>query len=120
MAVRILVVDDDLAIQEFMLRALIGEGYDAKVASNGAEALQIIPQFMPNLILLDMKMPVMDGWQFLEIHCQQPHYIPVIALSAHVTDTSSLRCVSEFVPKPFELDNLFFLIEKHVGAPQSG
>jgi DNA-binding response OmpR family regulator len=117
MAARILVVDDDLAIQEFMSRALKAEGYEAKIASNGAEALKIMPEFTPQLILLDMKMPVMDGWEFLKIHCQKVSNIPVIALSAHVTDRSSLGCVADFLPKPFELDNLFAAIENTLALP---
>jgi CheY-like chemotaxis protein len=111
----ILVVDDDVAIQEFVGRALKAEGYQFVLASNGAEALEAVEIHQPSLILLDMRMPVLDGWGFLKVYCEQSEpRAPVIAFSAHVTGDAPLLCASELLPKPFDLDKLFDLIAKHV------
>lgn len=58
---RILVVDDELDIREFVQYNLVKEGYDVACAANGREAVEVAAEFRPHLILLDMMMPVMDG-----------------------------------------------------------
>ena len=61
---RVLVVDDDLSIQGFLAEALADEGYGVRTAANGREALAILREWRPDLILLDLMMPEMDGWEF--------------------------------------------------------
>ena len=63
MSHRILLVDDEIDILEFVRYNLVREGYEVRTAQNGAEALKIAAGFRPHLILLDMMMPVMDGAQ---------------------------------------------------------
>ena len=63
-AERILIVDDDESIRQIVRICLTDEGYDVVEAPNGQVALNKLNEFMPNLILLDLRMPVMDGWEF--------------------------------------------------------
>src|SRR5215831_9417053 len=78
----ILFVDDDESIREFVSMALTDEGYDVITASHGAAALDMVRQNKPALILLDMRMPIMDGWAFLKAYEQTPGpHVPVIALT---------------------------------------
>ena len=61
----ILVVDDDASLREQIVALLRDEGYRTLAAANGREALDVLERDTPKLILLDLSMPVMDGWQFL-------------------------------------------------------
>ena len=63
---KILVVDDDPAICQMLSLGLTNEGYEVKTAENGEVALQIIPEFEPHIIILDIMMPVMDGYELCE------------------------------------------------------
>jgi CheY-like chemotaxis protein len=107
----ILVVDDDPGIVSFLELALLDEGYKVRAAGNGKEALDQVGAFRPDLILLDMNMPVMDGWEF----CQQLRRkgsegaVPVIVMTAASEAPSRSLDVDAqgFLGKPFNLDSLF-------------
>ena len=66
LVIRLLVVDDDPTIREMLEMLLDSEGYQVATASNGADALDVLSDIHPDVILLDMKMPVMDGWEFMD------------------------------------------------------
>ena len=70
--VRVLIVDDEPDIRATVSAMLEIEGYDVSEAANGADALQVFEERAPDVILLDMRMPVMDGWQFAEAHRPYP------------------------------------------------
>ncbi len=109
----ILVVDDDPSIVEFVSEALAQEGYFVVTANNGAVALELTRQYDPALVLLDMKMPVLDGLGFLARYCsQQGAPAPVIAMSAHIRMPLDLVCARTFLEKPFNLDDLLGTIEQ--------
>lgn len=82
---RILLVEDEAMLQEILSERLILRNFDVTVANNGAEALKQVSELQPDLILMDMRMPVMDGWETTrqiradEATCS----IPIIALTAH-------------------------------------
>jgi CheY-like chemotaxis protein len=80
----VLVVDDDPAIRAFVSELLVDEGYEVRAATNGRDALTVLASWRPDVILLDLMMPEMDGWAFLAT--QQRHLelvcIPVIVMSA--------------------------------------
>jgi two-component system chemotaxis response regulator CheY len=113
----ILFIDDDESIREFVMMALTDEGYEVSTAPHGAAALDLINRGQPNLILLDMRMPVMDGWAFLKAYddTPQPH-APIIALTAsrNSPDTQVPPEVSGFLAKPFDLNDLIALIGQHL------
>jgi CheY-like chemotaxis protein len=80
----VLVVDDDRDIRDALQEILTGEGYTALAAANGAEALQLLKRFRPQVILLDLNMPVMDGGDFRLVQRLDPllRQIPIVVLTA--------------------------------------
>lgn len=114
---RILVVDDDDDLVDIIEEILVSEGYLVDRAPNGLEALKVISRSMPDLILLDMKMPVMDGWQFAqEYKCRPEHSAPIVVVTAAESAQKRARDVSAvgWLGKPFNLDELIDLVKKRV------
>jgi two-component system chemotaxis response regulator CheY len=108
---RVLVVEDDDAIALVLEDLLAGEGFDVQRAPDGAVALSMLELFRPNVILLDLMMPVMDGWTFrvrqrsLE---ETLAAIPVVVLSGArgaVAAGAELEAAAVVI-KPFALDTL--------------
>jgi CheY-like chemotaxis protein len=113
---QVLVVDDDRMLREVLIGALEDEGYTVRAARNGREALALLEHWQPDLILLDLMMPEMDGWTFRSRQLQLPDWadIPVIVLSAGPNlryGVDSLRSTAIF-PKPFDLDLLLAAVDK--------
>jgi CheY-like chemotaxis protein len=112
---RLLVVDDDPAIREMLEMLLDSEGYEVATATNGADALEALPRVHPDLILLDMKMPVMDGWEFMDHYRTLPDATaPVVVFSA-AQDTGRRAAevgARAFVAKPFAIDDLLRVLEE--------
>jgi two-component system OmpR family response regulator len=121
---RILVVDDEPQVCA-MLGELLGEiGYAVKTAMRGAEALQIVPTFEPNVVLLDLQMPGMSGLQVLD-HLRRDHpHIPVVVVTGNtdveVARTTLIRGAFDYVHKPFELDLLTRVVAAAIVLPPSG
>jgi CheY-like chemotaxis protein len=116
---RVLVVDDEEPIRSTVADVLEDEGYVVLTAQNGLEALELVRASRPDGILLDLMMPVLDGWGFLEA-CRQDDLcasIPVLVMSAYrklaEAAQSELR-VDRFLAKPFELDKLIEAVEELV------
>ena len=114
---RILVVDDDTSIRSFVEMALDGEGYAVSTANNGAQALAVTGQMQPDLILLDMRMPIMDGWTFARRYRENagPH-APIVVITA-ATDAGQRAAEIDadgFLGKPFDLDELLGLVSRYV------
>jgi two-component system, OmpR family, alkaline phosphatase synthesis response regulator PhoP len=112
----ILVVDDDPAILDLIAQLLIEEGYPVLAASNGRTALNLAREQLPKLILLDLMMPEMNGWQVVgELKAAaQTRLIPVILLSARrdlATVADDLE-VAAFVEKPFDIDELLACVRR--------
>jgi len=113
-ALRILIVDDDTKILRFLRLNLGSEGWKILTAKNGAEALQIAENESPDLILLDMMLPVIDGFEV----CRQLRIvsnIPIIGLSARGEMSDKVSCLNlgadDYITKPFELDELIARIK---------
>jgi len=115
---RVLVVDDDVTIRSTVAEALELEGYFVQRASNGAEALALVREQRPGAIVLDLMMPVMDGWAFIE-HCRlEPacQGTPILVISAHrdlPRDAETLG-VNGCIAKPFDLDVLVGAVDRLV------
>jgi two-component system phosphate regulon sensor histidine kinase PhoR len=119
----VLVVDDDESIREVVEMALRSEGYEVVGAPNGAVALDLIGQARPGLILLDMRMPVMDGWQFARVFRQTPGpHVPIIAFTAARDARERAKQISadDVLAKPFELDDLFAIVRRHLERHGTG
>ena len=105
----VLIVEDDEDVREMLRTILETEGYDAVVAGNGAEALQLMQQRRPCVVLLDLMMPVMDGWEFRERQLATTAFadVPVVCLTA-VYDTVSASEIlrAPCLHKPVDMDAL--------------
>src|SRR5689334_3013224 len=91
MTQRILVVDDDAAILAFISMALSDEGYEILTAEDGLSGLQLALAEHPDLILLDMRMPGLDGRAFVQVYREKPDAdIPIILMTAGRGDSNAL------------------------------
>jgi len=118
-----LIVDDDESIREFVEVFLSGEGYDVVAVPHGAAALEIVNKLQPALILLDMRMPIMDGWTFAQAYRESPQpHAPLVVLTAAIDagEESDEIEADDYVAKPFDLEELLGVVRKHVdgGAPR--
>ena len=115
---RVLVVDDDPDIRELLFTALEDEGFEVVPAGNGQEALAIIETFRPDVIVLDLMMPVMDGWQFAAELRARDEDIPIVLLSAARDLRTHAKALSaaEIIEKPFDLSELLPKIARVASA----
>jgi DNA-binding response OmpR family regulator len=105
----VLVVDDDPDILQTLALCLSTEGYRVLMASNGQEALDVLSRERPSAVLLDLMMPVMDGWQFVaELESRGWRRMPILVLSADraVQAHAQKLKADSFLAKPFDLDEL--------------
>jgi CheY-like chemotaxis protein len=120
---RVLVVDDDSAIREFVSMALEDEGYEVVTAPHGAAALELVRQEAPRAIVLDMRMPVMDGWEFSRVYRQLPGpHAPIIVATAarDVEERAAQVQADAFLGKPFDLDALLGVVEQCIKSGRGG
>jgi DNA-binding response OmpR family regulator len=109
---RVLVVDDDPEVVAAVGEALQDDGYRVETATDGASALKSVLEAPPDLIVLDVRMPNLNGWEFCEIVRRQSHTrdVPVLFLTActEVRDQITAMQVggSDHLPKPFRLEAL--------------
>src|SRR5690349_1746594 len=111
----ILVIDDDAEILAMLRDFLEGEGISVRTAGNGAEALDVIDDVSPALILLDMRMPVLDGWGFAERLRERHLSYPIVVMTAAQSARSWAEEIGAtgYIAKPFDVDELLQLIERH-------
>jgi two-component system, chemotaxis family, chemotaxis protein CheY len=104
----ILVVDDDEGMRETIAEMLEIEGYPVVTAANGAEALEAIDRARPSLVLLDMRMPVLDGWGFARKLKERRIKVPILVMTATQDAQQWAEQVGAqgFLPKPFEFQDL--------------
>ncbi|MGN0763056.1 MAG: response regulator transcription factor, partial [Aristaeellaceae bacterium] len=112
----ILVVEDDLPLQRMMSAFLGLNGYQTISAANGEEALQAIERVMPDLVIADVMMPVMDGWQLTSELRRSYPLLPIMLVTARDTIEDKRAGfqsgADDYLTKPVDLDELLL----HVGA----
>lgn len=119
---RILLVEDNELNRDMLSRRLQRRGYDIAVATDGVQAVQAATRDRPELILMDMSLPEMDGWEATRQLKAQPgtRAIPVIALTAHAMAGDRERALAagcdEFETKPVELERLLAKMQALLGA----
>ena len=111
----VLVVDDEESIRATVRAALDLEGYRVLEAADGAEALRIAASETPCAVLLDMRMPVLDGWGFAREARRRGYDFPIVVMTAA---ENARRWCDEIggdacLPKPFDIDALFQVVEPY-------
>ena len=120
----ILVVEDDATMQKMALKILRTRGFNGELAHNGREAVAMAAALKPALILMDLSLPEMNGWEATRALKADPAlaHIPVVAITAHAMvgdrETALAAGCSECLTKPYELDELIALVERYVGPAQ--
>ena len=114
---RVLVVDDEEAIRVALQAVFEDEGYDVRGAADGQRALDVLAAWRPDVILLDLMMPVMSGWTFRERQLALPgglDQIPVVVLSGvrDVHGSVAQLGVAAALPKPFDLDDVLHIVAR--------
>jgi DNA-binding NtrC family response regulator len=114
--VRVLVVDDEDRFRESMLKILKAEGLDAAAVSGGAEALAELERNDYDVVLLDVKMPGMDGIEVLRRLEGQKRHVEVLILTGHASLDTAMEIVRHgafgYLLKPCEIDELILKIEQ--------
>src|SRR5580658_9623237 len=112
---RILVVDDSASFRTLMVHVLDFMGYQVATAENGEEALPKIEAFEPNLVLMDVEMPVLNGYEACRLLKENPATagLPVLLVSAnrYAGDGAIAAGADDFMAKPFSLDDLVVKIK---------
>ncbi|MGB3094158.1 MAG: response regulator [Candidatus Zixiibacteriota bacterium] len=116
MSERILVVDDELFVRELLLEFLSSEGYEVSLADSGEKAVKLMQSEPADVVLVDLKMPGIDGIETLrQIKKTAPNTLSIVMTGYPTIDSSieALRCGAyDYVVKPFKLNDLKSSIEK--------
>jgi DNA-binding response OmpR family regulator len=113
----VLVVDDDPHLAQLVAYALEDEGYAVEMAGDGQAALASVAQRMPDLIILDMKMPVMDGWAFArEFQSRYDYQAPILVFTAAEDARRRAQEIGAagWIAKPFDLQRLIDEVARHL------
>ncbi|MCW9048561.1 MAG: response regulator [Gammaproteobacteria bacterium] len=114
---KVLIVEDNEMNRDMLTRRLQRMGFETEIAVNGEEALSQAKLFKPDIILMDMSLPVMDGWEATHIlkNHDETRQIPVIGLSAHAREADLIRAkeagCDAYETKPVDLDLLIKTIQ---------
>ncbi|MCW3072879.1 MAG: hypothetical protein JWO44_2769 [Bacteroidetes bacterium] len=115
--IKILLVEDNYLNQRLALKVLSGFGFNTELAANGHEALKKLKPGSHDLILMDMQMPGMDGYETTTmIRKKLKSAIPIIAMTAHAMEDEKVRCIelgmNDYISKPFKARDLYERIMK--------
>ena len=115
----VLVVDDDESIREFIGEALADEGYVVRTAPDGRAAFEVLGAARPDLILLDMRMPVMDGWEFARAYRESAPAggrVPIVVLTAarDAAGRAAEIAADGYLAKPFGLQDLLETVRRQL------
>ncbi|MBU6376297.1 MAG: response regulator, partial [Bdellovibrionales bacterium] len=115
MARNILIIDDEAAIRQSLAGALSDEGYEVQLAESGREGLGRIRASRPDLVLLDIWMPEIDGIETLKLIKSEFSDLPVIMMSGHGTIETAVKATKlgafDFIEKPLSLDRLLVVLQ---------
>lgn len=119
----VMVIDDDQEMLRMLKRTLELEGYDATVATDGHSALALLEDYKPDLVILDIMMPGLDGFQVLKLIRQRSN-VPVIMLTARCEVTSLQKALvlgaDDYVRKPFRIRELLARIKAKLRRVELG
>jgi len=115
---KILLVEDNEMNRDMLSRRLEKRGYTLAIAADGSAGVELAKSGLPDLILMDMSLPVIDGWEATKLLKADPltKAIPIIALTAHAMDSDRIKALEagcdDFDTKPVELSRLLVKIEE--------
>ena len=117
---KLLLVDDDVSIRKILLRLLADDGYEVESAPNGEQALEMISNQAFDLVLLDLNMPEMDGWETFEQLAEKHPLLPVMIITARSNQIASARAagVSALLEKPLDCRRLLDEIPRLLAEPR--
>ncbi len=118
----VLVIDDDPAIRDILTRVLMAEGIRSLTASDGAEGLARAREHQPDLIILDVMMPKIDGWSVLSALKSDPQLADIPVIMQSVRDDRDLGFMlgaSEYLVKPVDRGKLVSLLRQHIAEPDA-
>jgi CheY-like chemotaxis protein len=119
---KILLIEDNEMNRDMLSRRLVRGGYEVTVAEDGARGVEMATSYRPDLILMDMSLPVIDGWEATRRIKATPELrkIPIIALTAHAMATDRAKALEagcdDYDTKPIELQRLLGKIETLLAA----
>ncbi len=116
---KVLIVDDETVLRGIVGEALRDEGYATILAANGHEALDLLAAEHPDLVLMDVMMPGLDGREAYLAMRSRPDLpdIPVVMMSTAIGPRHLDPDIAGYLPKPFDLDRLLSLVERLIGPP---
>jgi DNA-binding response OmpR family regulator len=119
---KVLVVDDEMEVRQVLFEFLSSRGYDVSTASGGAEAVAMVETIKPDLVLLDVAMPDMDGVETLKriVAIEPAMAVIMVTANTDIGTTSKLLALGavDYVPKPVDLDYLDQAVSTQVTAAQ--
>jgi CheY-like chemotaxis protein len=118
---RILVIDSDASIRDFLSMALVDEGYEVLTKGSSAEALAALDAFCPHVILLDISLPVQREQGLLKAYqAVLRQYIPIVGLTTTFTHDGQARAfgLHTVLSKPFDLDDLLRCLKQYMPIKQ--
>jgi two-component system NtrC family response regulator len=119
---KILIIDDEEHMCWALERAMKQEGYQVQTATRGKAGLELIKEESPSLLILDLKMPEMDGMEVLKLAKEINPKLPVVMLTAHGTIETAIEAMkmgaSDYLTKPFDLDELKMVIKQNLVMSQ--
>jgi two-component system, OmpR family, copper resistance phosphate regulon response regulator CusR len=110
---RILIVEDELRIASFLEKGLRKNGFHTAIATDGEQALEMVADNPYDLLLLDIGLPIKDGWTVLAELRQQGENLPVIIVSAKEEEKKS-HLANDYVKKPFSFEELLQRIRNYL------
>lgn len=119
----VLVVEDDGDLLALMETVILDAGWPVRTAANGRAALERVAEAMPALVLLDMRMPVMDGWEFAAAFRERyGRAAPIVVVTAAENARARAEEIGAegWLAKPFDLEEVIGAIARHLGPPPGG
>lgn len=116
---RVLVIDDDDDVCEILRESLSDDGYAVATVPHGAAALDLIRDHQPAVIILDLRMPIMDGWSFAEQYRRiptPPASLIVLSATRDIEQSARRLGAAAFIRKPFEVDEVKAAIERCIAS----
>ena len=116
---RVMVIDDDHGVREILSLALSEEGYDVETAMDGAEGLAMLARRAADVVIVDMRMPELDGSDFCRLYADQTDgrgRVILMTAMAGRSVTFDIPGVVEWIAKPFDLDEVLDVIARVISA----